>query len=100
MGFTELVGSVAACCTTGAYIPQIVKIYRQGAADLSWLMLSSYLVGLLLWLAYGLMLRAPSIIWANAITSFLVAVAILMKLTRPAAAVSQKRAQPAPDSGV
>jgi MtN3 and saliva related transmembrane protein len=81
MGLVDYVGTVAATCTTCAYIPQLVKIRRQGAADLSWLMLLSYLLGLLLWLAYGLLLHAGAVIWANAITSLLVAVAILMKLT-------------------
>lgn len=83
MGVLDYVGTVAAVCTTGAFIPQIVKIRKQGAEDLSFSMLFIYLAGVLLWLIYGLMLHAAAVIWANAATSFLVAVALLLKLIRP-----------------
>ena len=79
MGLLDSVGTVAALCTTGAFIPQIVKIRRQGAEDLSFSMLFIYLTGVLLWLLYGLLLHAAAVIWANAATSFLVAVALLLK---------------------
>jgi MtN3 and saliva related transmembrane protein len=84
MGLLDSVGTVAALCTTGAFIPQIVKIRRQGAEDLSFSMLLIYLIGVLLWLLYGLLLHAAAVIWANAATSFLVAVALLLKVTLPA----------------
>ncbi len=84
MGLLDSVGTVAALCTTGAFIPQIVKIRRQGAEDLSFSMLFIYLTGVLLWLLYGLLLHAAAVIWANAATSFLVAVALLLKVTLPA----------------
>jgi MtN3 and saliva related transmembrane protein len=78
-----LVGALAGFCTTIAFIPQIVKIKRQGADDLSYHMLFLYLTGVLLWLVYGLMLHAAAIIWANSITSFLVIVALALKATCP-----------------
>jgi MtN3 and saliva related transmembrane protein len=74
------VGTVAAVCATGSYIPQIIKIRKQGGEDLSFPMLFLYLTGTLLWLAYGLMLNAPAVIWANAITSLLVITAIVLKM--------------------
>jgi MtN3 and saliva related transmembrane protein len=77
------IGSVAAVCTTGAFIPQILKIRRQGGGDLSYPMLFLYLTGILLWLAYGLMLHAAAIIWANGATALLVAIAILLKASQP-----------------
>jgi hypothetical protein len=46
-------------------------------------MLFLYLTGVLLWLVYGLMLHAAAIIWANSVTSFLVAVALALKATSP-----------------
>jgi MtN3 and saliva related transmembrane protein len=70
-------------CTTGAFIPQILKIRRQGGGDLSYPMLFVYLTGIVLWLAYGLMLHAAAIIWANAATALLVAIAIVLKMTHP-----------------
>jgi MtN3 and saliva related transmembrane protein len=75
------IGSVAAVCTTGAFIPQILKIRRQGGGDLSYPMLFLYLTGILLWLAYGLMLHAAAIIWANAATALLVSIALVLKAT-------------------
>jgi MtN3 and saliva related transmembrane protein len=46
-------------------------------------MLFLYLTGVLLWLAYGLMLHAAAIIWANGATALLVAIAILLKASHP-----------------
>jgi MtN3 and saliva related transmembrane protein len=77
----SFVGGLAAFCTTTSFIPQIVKIRKQGADDLSYSMLFLYLAGVLLWLLYGLLLHAAAIIWANAITSLLVALALALKAT-------------------
>jgi MtN3 and saliva related transmembrane protein len=75
----EVLGAVAGFCTTFAFVPQIIKIHRQGGRDLSYGMLVFYLTGVLLWLVYGILLHAPSVILANAATSFLIVVAILLK---------------------
>jgi MtN3 and saliva related transmembrane protein len=83
MGLLSEIGYVAAVCTTGAFIPQIVKIKRQGGDDLSYPMLVFYLTGVLLWLIYGLLLHAPEVIWANGLTALLVVVAIALKATHP-----------------
>jgi MtN3 and saliva related transmembrane protein len=77
----SFVGGLAAFCTTTSFIPQIIKIRKQGADDLSYSMLFLYLAGVLLWLLYGLLLNAAAIIWANAITSLLVALALALKAT-------------------
>ena len=75
----EILGAVAGFCTTFAFVPQIVKIHKQGGRDLSYGMLVFYLVGVLLWLAYGVLLHAPSVILANTATSLLIVVAIVLK---------------------
>lgn len=90
MRLLDWVGTFAAICTTGAFIPQIVKIRQRGGEDLSYSMLLIYLVGILLWLFYGLLLRAPEIIWANAATAFLVVLAMLLKAMHPARRQAQK----------
>ena len=79
MAPVEGIGYVAACCTTLSFIPQILRIRSHGGASLSYPMLSIYLVGLGLWLAYGILLHANAIIVANAVSIVLVAGAILMK---------------------
>ena len=74
-----LIGTVAALLTTGAFVPQILKIKKQGGEDLSYTMLCAYLAGVLLWLFYGLMLHARAVIWANLAATLLVATALGMK---------------------
>jgi len=85
----EILGAVAGFCTTFAFVPQLVKIRKQGGRDLSYGMLVFYLAGVLLWLAYGLLLHSPSVIFANSATSCLIFLAILLKAwkeRRPASA--------------
>jgi MtN3 and saliva related transmembrane protein len=74
-----MLGAVAGTCTTLAFVPQVVKIWKQGGRDLSYGLLGVYLVGVLLWLAYGLLLRAPEIVLANAATALLVLLATVLK---------------------
>lgn len=83
MPLMNFIGTIAAVCTTTAFIPQIVKIRRQGGRDLSYPMLFLYLTGIVLWLIYGLMLHAAAVIWANAATALLVAVALVLKTVHP-----------------
>jgi len=51
MSLTAFIGIVAAFCTTVAFVPQIVKLRKQGGRGLSYAMLLLYLTGVLLWLA-------------------------------------------------
>ena len=78
LGITIL-GTVAGFCTTFAFVPQVIKIWKQGGRDLSYGMLALYLTGVLFWLAYGLLLHAPAIIWTNTATSLLIAFATASK---------------------
>jgi MtN3 and saliva related transmembrane protein len=76
---TTTIGIVAAVCTTLSFVPQIIKIRRQGARDLSYGMLLLYLVGLSLWLTYGIRIGALEMIGANVVAGALVAFALLLK---------------------
>jgi MtN3 and saliva related transmembrane protein len=80
MGIVPFIGSIAGICTTFAYLPQVLKIRRQGGDDLSYPMLFLYLTGVLLWFVYGLLSHAAAIIWANGITALLVAATIVLKM--------------------
>ncbi len=75
----EVLGTLAALCTTLAFIPQITKIRRQGGHDLSYRLLGVYLAGGLLWSGYGLLIDATEVIAANLVSAVLVATAILLK---------------------
>lgn len=83
MSFTAIIGLIAAICTTGAFIPQIVKLRKQGGEDLSYFMLFLYLTGVLLWLAYGIRVHAVAVVWANAIAAILVLISIVLKANPP-----------------
>ena len=72
-------GYLAACCTTLSFIPQLMKIRREGGDGLSYYMLSIYLIGLLLWLAYGVQIHAAAVVVANSVSAALVVAAIAMK---------------------
>lgn len=81
MTLTGAIGTIAAICTTGAFVPQIIKIRKQGGGDVSYLMLFVYLIGLLLWLGYGLLFHAPAVIWANIVAVVLVSTSVILKAT-------------------
>src|SRR5262245_35440450 len=74
-----VVGTVAAVCTTLAFVPQIVRVVRQGGRDLSYGMLGLYLTGVLLWLGYGLLITARAVILANCAATVLVLTTLVLK---------------------
>jgi 5'(3')-deoxyribonucleotidase/uncharacterized protein with PQ loop repeat len=77
-----VVGTVAAFCTTVAFVPQIVRVYRQGGRDLSYGMLGLYLAGVLLWLGYGVLIGARAVILANCAAAVLVLTTLVLKWRR------------------
>lgn len=79
MDWLAILGTTAAVCTTGAFVPQLIKIRRQGGEDLSYAMLSVYLFGVMLWFSYGLILHATAVIWANAVAAVLVLASVILK---------------------
>jgi MtN3 and saliva related transmembrane protein len=79
MHLLAYVGGLAAVCTTVAFVPQILKIRRQGGDDLSYPMFALYLTGTSLWFLYGLLIHAGAVILANAATFVLVVVAVVLK---------------------
>jgi MtN3 and saliva related transmembrane protein len=73
------IGLMAAACTTASFVPQLVKIHKQGGRDLSYGMLTLYMFGVVLWLTYGLRIHAAEIILANIVAGTLVSAALIMK---------------------
>lgn len=75
------IGSIAAICTTVAFVPQVVKSWR--TRDLSGISLPMYTIftlGVMLWLIYGILIGDWPVIVANAITTVLAGVVLLLKL--------------------
>jgi 5'(3')-deoxyribonucleotidase/uncharacterized protein with PQ loop repeat len=90
--WSAIIGTIAACSSTLAFLPQLVKVKRQGGRDVSGAMLAMYLVGLGLWLVYGLLNRAGAIIGANVASIALVgAVAILKNQGRRSSRQTPRR---------
>ncbi|MES2684088.1 MAG: SemiSWEET transporter [Pseudomonadota bacterium] len=81
MTLIDFIGNVAGFCTTIAFVPQVLKVWRtRSTQDISVSMYAVFLLGLLLWLAYGWMLRAWPIIIANTFTIVLAGSVLVMKL--------------------
>jgi len=74
-----VVGTVGGLCTTFAFVPQVIKIWKQGGRDLSYGMLALYLIGAILWFIYGVLLHAQAVIITNFATSIVIALATAMK---------------------
>lgn len=69
----ELIGFIAAVCTTFAFLPQVIKVWKtKQTKDLSLRMYTIMVIGICLWFVYGLRINSLSIILANIVTGFLV----------------------------
>ena len=67
--FWKLIGVIAACLTSFAFIPQVIKMYRiKSANDISFATLIQLSLGVSLWIIYGIYLKDVIIISANAVT--------------------------------
>jgi MtN3 and saliva related transmembrane protein len=77
----QLLGLAAASCTTLAFVPQVVRIWRtRSTRDLSLGMFVVLTTGMLLWLVYGVLIRDLPLILANAATVALNLVILVMKI--------------------
>ena len=77
----KLVGFAAVTCTTIAYAPQFIKVWRtRSAGDISLGMFLVMVAGIALWLAYGLLCGDAPLVAANAITMLLAGGILVMKL--------------------
>jgi MtN3 and saliva related transmembrane protein len=64
----DLIGYLAAACTTLSFVPQAVKVIRsRDTRAISLWMYLSFTAGLVLWLAYGVGVSSWPIIVANAL---------------------------------
>jgi MtN3 and saliva related transmembrane protein len=77
----EVVGLIAGTCTTLAFLPQVMQVWRtKSARDISLGMYIVFCCGVSLWLLYGLMISALSVILANTFTLILALAILVMKL--------------------
>jgi len=81
LSLEESLGFVAGALVTCSLIPQLIRVFRlRSAREISMLFTTLLLLGLILWLTYGVFFRLiPVIIW-NAVGIILVVVLLYAKL--------------------
>ena len=81
MELSELIGYGAAILTTSSFVPQALHTFKtKDVRGISLTMYSTFVVGITLWLVYGLLLNAWPIVIANTITLTLAIAILAMKL--------------------
>lgn len=77
----EVVGLIAAVLTTASFLPQVYKVWKdKSVEDISLAMYSILVIGLGLWLYFGIQMGSLSIILANSVTLVLALLIIIGKL--------------------
>jgi MtN3 and saliva related transmembrane protein len=78
---TDIFGYSAACLTTIAFLPQVIKTIRLRKTDeISLVMYILFCAGLLCWLTYGVLISNIPLIMANGITLFLATIILFLKI--------------------
>ena len=73
-------GFAAAACTTSAFVPQVMLVWRQrGAPGVSTGMYLMFIAGVGMWLLYGLALDSWPMVIANTLTLVLAGAIVGMK---------------------
>lgn len=77
----EYLGLVAGSLTSIAFLPQVLRTYRtKSTRDVSLTMMLVFTIGILAWLAYGLLLNDIPLIFANGLTLVMVILILAAKL--------------------
>ncbi len=77
----EILGLVAGTITSITFVPQVIKIWQtKSAKDLSTAMLLLLMLGVVLWLIYGLVVMSASIIYTNSMVLLMSLVMLYFKL--------------------
>lgn len=66
-----MIGIVAACLTTFAFAPQVIKLIKdRNTKSLSLIMCFMQTIGIFLWLVHGIIIEDFALIFANSISFF------------------------------
>ncbi len=77
----KYIGFFAAFCTTFAFFPQAIKVWKtKSTKDISLYMFIIFTTGVFSWLVYGITISNLPIIIANALTLFLSIFILIFKL--------------------
>lgn len=77
----QWIGYLAAALTTGAFLPQVVKVWRtRSVADISLGMYVGFVLGVALWIVYGILIRSVPVVAANGATLALATAVLVAKV--------------------
>jgi len=81
MNFLTILGLIAATLTTVAFLPQLLKTWQtKSAKDVSFAMLITFILGVALWLIYGILRQDLAIILANTMILIFNCIILLLKI--------------------
>ena len=81
MNNIEIIGLIGGALTTFGFVPQVLRAYRtKSVKDISLTFNLMFLVGVLLWLAYGILSNLPAMILSNIVTIVLMLALLYAKL--------------------
>ena len=79
--YTDILGYAAAILTTISFIPQVIMVLKtKDTKSISLSMYSIFFFGIVLWLAYGIIISNMPIIIANVITLMLSGIILITKI--------------------
>jgi 5'(3')-deoxyribonucleotidase/uncharacterized protein with PQ loop repeat len=80
INWSGVIGTAGGLCSALSFLPQMLKVRRQGGRDLSIAMLALLLSGAILWFAYGLINQATAVIVTNIAIIGLVSTTTIMTM--------------------
>ena len=81
MAILDYTGYAAALCTTSAYVPQVLRVWRtKSTKDISLKTFATLVTGLSLWLTYGIWRGEIPLIAANSVTLMLASTILYFKI--------------------
>ena len=80
MSFLEILGLSAGTITSITFLPQIIHIWKtKSAKDLSLNMLTLLIIGVSMWLTYGIFVRDIAIIYTNSMVLIMSLILVYFK---------------------
>ena len=81
MSLIQILGLAAGTITSITFLPQVIHIWKtKSAKDLSLMMLLLLILGVLLWLTYGLLVMDAAIIYTNSMVLAMSFILLFFKL--------------------
>ena len=76
----EILGLLAGTITSITFIPQVIHVYKtKSAKDMSLTMLLLLLLGVSMWLGYGVIVKSIAIIYTNSMVFFMACLLLFFK---------------------